>query len=100
MAEQTLQLSNWDKVGAMAGIFQKWVETDLELANLIWLGEQALTVGSENIAFYTLPGDGAGYYKGGSYYILEPDAVVEMVNSYFNPYQEALTLEDMDILTP
>ena len=100
VAEQTLQLSNWDKVGAMAGIFQKWVETDLELANLIWLGEQALTVGSENIAFYTLPGDGAGYYKGGSYYILEPDAVVEMVNSYFNPYQEALTLEDMDILTP
>ena len=100
VARQTLQLANWDKVGAMAEIFQKWVDTDLELANLIWLGEQALTVGSDNIAFHTLPGDGAGYYKGGSYYVLEPDAVLEMVNSYFNPYQEDLTLADMDILTP
>ena len=100
VAQQTLKLSNWDKVGSMAEIFQKWVKTDLELANLIWLGEQALTVGSENISFHTLPGDGAGYYKGGSYYVLEPDAVLEMINSYFNPYQEDLTLADMDILTP
>lgn len=100
VAAQTLQPSNWDKVGAMAEIFQKWVKTDLELANLIWLGEQALTVGSDNITFYTLPGDGAGYYKGGSYYILDPDAVLEMVNSHFNPYQEDLTLDDMYILTP
>ena len=100
VAKQTLQLSNWDKVGSMAEIFQKWVDTDLELANLIWLGEQALTVGSDNISFYTLPGDGAGYYKGGSYYVLDRDAVLEMVNSYFNPYQNDLTLDDMDILTP
>lgn len=100
VAEQTLQLSNWDKVGAMADIFKKWVDTDLELANLIWLGEQALTVGSGGIAFHTLPGDGAGYYKGGSYYVLDPEAVLEMVNSYFNPYQEDLTLDDMVILVP
>jgi len=100
VAEQTLQLSNWDKVGAMAEIFKNNVDTDLELANLIWLGEQALTVGSDNITFHTLPGDGAGYYKGGSYYVLEPSAVVEMVNSCFNPYQRDLTLDDMDILTP
>lgn len=99
-AQQTLRPSNWDKVGTMAEIVQKWVKTDLELANLIWLGEQALTVGSDNISFYTLPGDGAGYYKGGSYYVLEPDAVVELVNSCFNPYQEDLTLDDMYILTP
>ena len=100
VAQQTLQISNWDRIGAMAEVFQKWVDTDLELANLIWLGEQALTVGSDNIAFYTLPGDGAGYYKGGSYYVLDPDAVLEMVNSYFNPYLEDLTLDDLYILTP
>lgn len=99
-ARQMLQISNWDKIRSYAEIFQERVETDLELANLIWLGEQALTVGSDNITFHTLPGDGAGYYKGGSYYVLDPEAVLELVNSCANPYQRELTLEDMNILVP
>ena len=100
VAKQTLQLSNMDKVGDMAAIFEKWVETDLKLSNLIWIGEQALKIGPDNISFHTLPGDGAGYYKGGSYYILDPEGTLELVNTYFNPYREDLTLEDMYILTP
>lgn len=100
VAKQTLQLSNWDKVGAMAEIFQKWVDTDLKLSNLIWIGEQALTTGSDNISFLTLPGDGAGWYKGGSYYVLDPEAALEMVNTYLNPYQQDLELKDLDILVP
>ena len=87
-------------VRTYAEIFQEQVDTDLELANLIWLGEQALTAGSENITFHTLPGDGAGYYKGASYYVLDREAVLELVNTYFNPYQRELTLEDMHILVP
>lgn len=100
VARQTLQLSNLDKVRPMAEIFQEQVDTDLQLANLVWLGEQALAAGSDNISFHTLPGDGAGYYKGGSYYVLEPEAVLELINTYFNPYQRELTLDDMDILVP
>ena len=100
VAEQTLQLSNWDKIPAMAEIFQKWVDTDLKLSNLIWIGEQALAMGSENITFHTLPGDGAGYYQGVSYYTLDAQATLELINSYFNPYTQALTLDDMDILVP
>ena len=37
--------------------------------------------------FHPLPGDGAGYYKGASYYVLDREAVLELVNTYFNPYQ-------------
>ena len=99
-AKQMLHISNWDKIRSYAEIFEKWVDTDLELANLIWLGEQALTAGSDNISFHTLPGDGAGYYKGGSYYILYPDEVLEMVNTYFNPYRSERTPDDMHILAP
>ena len=84
----------------MAEIFQKWVDTDLKLSNLIWMGEQALTIGSENISFHTLPGDGAGYYKGGSYYVLDAEGTLELINNYFNPYTRELTLDDMDILVP
>lgn len=100
VAKQTLQLSNWDKIPAMAEIFQKWVDTDLKLSNLIWIGEQALTMGSDNISFHTLPGDGSGWYKGGSYYVLDADATLELINTYFNPYTRELTLDDMDILEP
>ena len=100
VAKQTLQLSNMDKVGDMAAIFQKWVDTDLKLSNLIWIGEQALKIGPDNISFHTLPGDGAGFYKGGSYYILDPAGTLELVNTYFNPYREDLTLDDMYILVP
>lgn len=100
VAQQTLQLSNWDKIPAMAQIFQEYVDTELTVPNLVWIGEQALTMGSENIHFHTLPGDGAGYYKGGSYYTVDPEATLELVNTYFNPYTYDLTLDDMDILVP
>ena len=100
MAQQTLQLSNWDKIPGMAEIFQKWVDTDLKLSYLIWIGEQALNIGSEGLTFHTLPGDGSGYYKGGSYYVLDPEATLEMINTYFNPYKRELTMDDMHILVP
>ena len=100
MAQQTLQLSNWDKIPGMAEIFQKWVDTDLKLSYLIWIGEQALNIGSEGLTFHTLPGDGSGYYKGGSYYVLDPEATLEMVNTYFNPYKNDLTMDDLHILVP
>lgn len=102
VAKQMLQLSNWDKIPQYAQIFQEHVEMDerLSLPNLIWIGEQALTVGVDNIHFYTLPGDGAGYYKGVSYYVLDPEDTLEMINASFNPYLRELTLDDMDILVP
>lgn len=100
VAQQALRLDNVDKIPEFAEIFDAYVDTDLDLSNLIWLGEQALTIGSDNVAFYTLPGDGAGYYKGVSYYTLDPEAVLELVNVHFNPYQRDLTLENMDILVP
>ena len=100
VAKQTLQVSNLDKIPEMAEIFSTRVETDLKLANLIWIGEQALSMGSDGIAFHTLPGDGAGYYKGGSYYVLDPEGVLELIDTYFNPYRRPLTREDMDILVP
>ena len=99
-ARQTLQFSNLDKLPDFAEIFHQNVSTDLKLTNILWLGEQALSCGSEGISFHTLPGDGAGWYNGGSYYILDDLATLELVNTYFNPYTRDLTLDDTDILVP
>lgn len=99
-AKQALQISNLDKLDDMAKIIYESMDTDLSLANILWLGEQVFTCGSDAISFHTLPGDGAGWYSGGSYYILDDNATLELINTYFNPYTYDLTLDDMDILVP
>ncbi len=98
--KQMLQLSNLDKIDDIARIIHESMSTDLTLANLLWFGEQAFACGSDAITFHTLPGDGAGWYSGGSYYILDDEATLELINTHFNPYTYELTLDDMDILVP
>ena len=100
VAKQLLQLSNVKNIPAMVDIFCTYVKTDLTAGNLVWLGNEALNIGMENIHFATLPGDGSGYYKKQSVYVLDAQATCDLVNEALNPYNEPLTLEDMDILTP
>ena len=100
VAKQMLSTLSLDMLNTYADLFVQYVDTELTVGNLVWLGQQALTIGMDNFHFYTLPGDGTGYYKGGSYYILYPEEVLELVNDSFNPYDQPLTLEDMDILVP
>lgn len=100
-AQQALRPSNWGNIPHMAQILQTYVDTgELTLPNLIWFGEQILTIGSDNIRFHTLPGDGAGYYKKVSYYVLYPEETLALVNQYFNPYTYDLSPDDQDILVP
>ena len=97
-AQKLMKLEN---VPAMAETFLKYVKTDLTLGNLIWLANQALSMGGmDAISFATLPGDGAGWYKGMSVYALDPEQVLEMTNSMLNPYATDITADDQNILVP
>ncbi len=100
VAKQLLQIGNVKNIPALADIFYTYVKTDLTTGNLVWLGNEALNIGTENIHFATLPGDGSGYYNKQSVYVLDAQATCDLVNEALNPYNEALTLEDMDILVP
>ena len=100
LAKQLLQIGNVKNIPALADIFYTYVKTDLTTGNLVWLGNEALNIGTENIHFATLPGDGSGYYNKQSVYVLDAQATCDLVNEALNPYNEALTLEDMDILVP
>lgn len=98
VAQKLLEAEN---VPAMAEVFLKYVKTDLTLGNLVWLGNEALNMGGmDAVSFHTLPGDGTGFYKGASVYVLDADAMLELVNSALNPYAEDISAEDMDILVP
>lgn len=94
VAKQTLTLSNADKIGEFAKIFQKYVETDLTLGNLAWLGGEVLKMGTDSIAFSTLPGD----WKS-PYIYLDAEAVLTLVNESLNPYVEPRLAADLDIPT-
>ena len=100
VAKKALSPANLSKVSSYAKIFHKYVDTDLSLGNLAWLGTQAIQMGTDNIHFSTLPGDGSGYYKKISYYTLDPSGVLEMVNATVNPYTTPRTAADLDILVP
>ena len=100
VAKQLLQIGNVKNIPALVDIFYTYVKTDLTTGNLVWLGNEALNIGTENIHFATLPGDGSGYYNKQSVYVLDAQATCDLVNEALNPYNEALTLEDMDILVP
>ena len=98
VAQKLMKLEN---VPAMAETFLKYVKTDLTLGNLVWLANQALSMGgTDAISFATLPGDGAGWYKGMSVYALDPEQVLEMTNSMLNPYAADITASDQNILVP
>lgn len=98
VAEKLLKLEN---IPAMAEVFLKYVKTDLTLGNLVWLGNEALSMGGmDAISFATLPGDGTGYYKGMSVYALDAEALLTLVNEKLNPYAADITAEDMNVLVP
>lgn len=98
VAQKLMKIEN---VPAMAETFLKYVKTDLTLGNLVWLANQALSMGgTDAISFATLPGDGAGWYNGKSFYTLYPEQVLEMTNSMLNPYVADITADEQNILAP
>ena len=98
VAQKLMKIEN---VPAMAETFLKYVKTDLTLGNLVWLANQALSMGgTDAISFATLPGDGAGWYNGKSFYTLYPEQVLEMTNSMLNPYVADITADEQNILVP
>lgn len=99
LASQTLKASNILKISSFASIFKEYVDTDLSTGNLIWLGSKLLSIDTEDISFYTLPGDSSAHYGGLSYHCLYIDQVLTLVNSCLNPYTTDITADMLDILT-
>lgn len=92
VAKQTLTLSNLDKVNDFVKIFNSYVETDLTLNNLAWLGKEAISIGADNIDFSTLPNN----WKS-PYIYLDPEETLALVNQYLNPYVEDRVPEDLNL---
>ena len=96
VADKMFSLQSVVKIPEFARIFSENVKSDLAVGEMIWFGNQALDIGTENIRFTTLPGEAKTVY-GGSYYVLDREACLALFNESFNPYKAALSLSDLDI---
>jgi LCP family protein required for cell wall assembly len=93
--KQILAAKNSLKVTDIAGIFMKYVKTDLELRNIIWLAAELFKLNPENITFTTLPVDTSG----STYVTIYVNDWLELVNSKLNPFLEPIRADELSILT-
>lgn len=92
VAKKTLTPANVTKVDDLVKIFHQYVETDLTVNNLAWLGAQFIAMGPDNIDFCTLPGE----WKS-PYIYVDPEETLALVNQFLNPYVEDRVPEDLNI---
>lgn len=100
LAKKLLSWHSVTKINDFISIFAQYVKTDLSVGNMAYFGLAALDLDvSTGVSMGTLPGNGLVTYKGIPYYYeLYPDEALELVNSTgLNPYDQPLTLEDMNI---
>ena len=112
VVEQCLQIQNITRIGELAEVFNKNVTTNLSVNNLLWFGQQAV-LGNEkngepldmdNVNFMTMPNEGKyvwsrTYHNEQSYVVPLEEKLIEMVNTYFNPYLEDIRLDQLDLMS-
>lgn len=99
VAGQLLQIENVTKIDDLASIFSEYVETDLKLKNIAWYGREFMGLKEDDIAFYTLPEFYNDSVKGLSYCTIMIDEWLKLLNECFNPFNERITVDHLDILT-
>lgn len=77
-------------------IFQRNVVTDLSVGNMAYFAKSAIgSLDINNVEFVTLP-----YKSAGDGHLLPVGSeIVETINNGFNPYEEEITLGDLDLYT-
>ena len=106
--EKCLSSISISTIPRMVGIFMDNVTTseNLTMNNMAWFAQQAIVGGlsMENVNFMTMPNQGVYVYSrtygnNQSYVTPVADEMLEMVNTYFNPYLEDIQLEELDLMS-
>ena len=92
VAKKLLSPSSLWNLNDLVKIFQESVKTEMSFSNLLWLGNAAISIGTEGIEFSTLPGNWKSPYV-----YTDPAAALELINARLNPYVEERRMEDLNI---
>lgn len=91
--DQWFHLKNVYKAPAVLSLLQKHTVTDLSTANLIWLAESVLMCGTDDMFMTTIP-----FHISGDYVTVDASGdYLDLLNTYFNPYENAVIWEDLMI---
>ncbi len=82
-AEQLLDGATVVRAAEIAGTVYDNVSTNIKKTDLVWFAKNAVSMSTDNIVFVTFPG-GPAYDSG--MWIPYRNALLETVNTYFNPY--------------
>ncbi len=97
MASSFLTLGNIPNLPTAIQIFEDNVKTDLTANNIAFFVREFLKLDRENIRFHTLPSKLISI-RGGSYLEIMLDEWTEIVDSYLNPFHQAITADNLNIL--
>lgn len=95
VAKKVLSWGNVPKVASFVNIFDTYVDTDLEVDDMIYFATQAIYVDLNNdVVTKTLEGRGDATYKGYTWcYELNKDKTMADINALLNPYTTLVTDE-------
>lgn len=93
--EQWFTLSHLGDVSQALSLVENNSLSTLNVRNYLWMAKTVL-LSLGDISTDTLPGY-ADYLDGVSYYILNRDGIVDLINESYNPYQTSISGSDLKI---
>ena len=87
-------LSNPGKVDEYIRIAQENLDTNLTASNMAWFATKVVGFDLENLHAMAMPCEWHNPYM-----YLDPNATLELVNEYLNPYTTPRTMDQLDIIT-
>lgn len=91
--DQWVSWKNIWKAPAAFALLKSKSTTDLSVGNFVWIAEALLSCGTDDMYMTTVP-----FYFSGEYLIIDAgDNYLNTINTYFNPYSENVSWDDLYI---
>jgi len=94
VAVESLRIRNVPRIPSLVGIFTEHVDTNLPSSGMIYLAQQMMGAGDENLNFHTMPTEAFGHDLAP---VLDP--WLEIINNHINPYPMSVALENLRLYT-
>lgn len=88
---------NLDKITAVCGIIADNLVTNMTTSDMIYFANNAMTLNMEYVTFMTAPVGGYQDESGTWYTCINKESTLNLINTYFNIYDHAVTSEEFDI---
>lgn len=84
------------QIPELVNVIGENLKTNLNTNEMIFLATKALSLGGDDIRFFTLTGE--NYRDGIAYYALYKEETMQIINTYFNPFTTDLSADKFHIV--